>query len=98
MAAKVKKKLNMKKTVIALVAVYVVCHLIFGAGNIIELRSQQHQLASDLDAAYAEQAKLQDELEYMNTNDAIEKTAREKLGLIKDGEILVRHIETASSK
>lgn len=98
MAVKSKKKLNLKQTVITLVAIYVVCHLIYGGSNIVELKSQQRQLASELDAAYSEQVKLQDELEYMNTQDAIEKTAREKLGLIKDGEILVRRLETASSK
>ncbi len=51
---------------------------------------QQRQLAQDLDAAYVTQSELQADLEYMRSEDAIEEIARERLGLVKDGEILIR--------
>ena len=98
MAAKKVKKINAKKLVISLVAIYVVCHLLYGAGNIVDLKLQQRQLAQELDAAYATQTELQAELEYMSSEDAVEKIAREKLGLVKDGEILIRHVDTAQAK
>ena len=41
---------------------------------------------------------MQANLEYMNSEDAIEKIAREKLGLIKDGEILIQRVETEQAQ
>lgn len=94
MATRKGKKLNVKKMVISFVALYVVCHLLYGTGSIVDLKLQQRQLAQELDAAYTTQTELQSELEYQNSEDAVEKNAREKLGLIKEGEILIRHIDT----
>ena len=85
-----KGKLNLKRVVVSLVAVYVVCHLVIGAGNIFELKMQQKDLNDDLETAYAEQAELQAELDYISSDDAIEKRAREDLGLVKDNEVLVQ--------
>jgi len=85
-----KGKLNLKRIVVSLVAVYVVCHLVIGAGNIFELKMQQKDLNDDLETAYAEQAELQAELDYISSDDAIEKRAREDLGLVKDNEVLVQ--------
>ena len=92
------KKMNVKRTIITLVAVYVVCHLIYGGSSIVHLKMQQHQLAQELEAAYATQTELQAQLEYMNSEDAIEKIAREKLGLVKDGEILIQRVEATSAQ
>jgi len=90
MAKKRKGKPNFKRIVVSLVAVYVVCHLVIGAGNIFELKMQQRALDDDLETAYTEQAELKAELEYLSSDDAIEKRAREDLGLVKDNEVLVQ--------
>ena len=90
MAKGKKHKLDLKRVVVSLVAVYVVCHLVIGAGNIVELKLQQRALNEDLETAYSEQAALQADLEYISSDDAIEKRAREDLGLVKDNEILVQ--------
>ena len=90
MAKKRKGKPNFKRIVVSLVAVYVVCHLVIGAGNIFELKMQQRALDNDLETAYTEQAELKAELEYLSSDDAIEKRAREDLGLVKDNEVLVQ--------
>ncbi len=90
MAKSSKGKLNFKRIVVSLVAVYVVCHLVIGAGNIFELKMQQKSLNEDLETAYSEQAELQAELEYISSDDAIEKRAREDLGLVKDNEVLIQ--------
>ena len=90
MAKSKKSKLNVKRIVVSLVAVYVVCHLVIGAGNIFELKMQQRALDDDLETAYTEQAELKAELEYLSSDDAIEKRAREDLGLVKDNEVLVQ--------
>ena len=90
MAKKRKGKPNFKRIVVSPVAVYVVCHLVIGAGNIFELKMQQRALDDDLETAYTEQAELKAELEYLSSDDAIEKRAREDLGLVKDNEVLVQ--------
>lgn len=94
MGKKPAKKMNARKVVIYLVAGYVTFHLLYGVTSIVDLKLQQKQLAMELDAAYTEQASLQAKLEYMNSEDAIEEIARESLGLVKNGEILIRHIDT----
>ncbi|MBR5318087.1 MAG: septum formation initiator family protein [Peptococcaceae bacterium] len=98
MAKRTGKKLNVKKTIITLAAVYVICHLVYGSTSIVDLKMQQNQLAQELDAAYTVQTELQAELEYMSSEDAVEKIAREKLGLVKDGEILIRHVDTSQAQ
>ena len=98
MAKKKGLKLNTRKFVIALVAVYVVCHLIYSTTSIVDLKMQQSQLSQELDAAYTQQTELQAELEYMSSEDAVEKIAREKLGLVRDGEVLIRHVDSGQAQ
>lgn len=90
MAKGKKYKINLKRMILSFVAIYVVCHLVIGAGNIFELKMQQKTLERDLETAYSEQAKLQEELEYTSSEDAVEKRAREDLGLVGKNEILVQ--------
>ena len=45
MAKRKGKKMNVKRTIITLVAVYVVCHLIYSGSSIVNLKVQQRQLA-----------------------------------------------------
>lgn len=88
------KSVNIKRILIAGITVYVGVHLAVGMTNIVELKMQQKSLESDLAAAYAEKQELEEDLAYMSSNDAIEKNAREKLGLVRDGEILIQFVET----
>lgn len=90
MAKSRKNKVNVKRIVVSLVAVYVACHLVIGVGNIFELKSQQKALQDELETAYSQQTELQAELEYISSDDAIEKRAREDLGLVGENEILVQ--------
>lgn len=88
------KSLSFKSILIAGVSIYVGVHLIIGMTNIVDLKMQQKSLENDLAAAYEEKAELENELAYMTSDDAIEKNAREKLGLVRDGEILIQFVET----
>ena len=49
-------------------------------------------LKLELEAAYKERVELEEQISYMRSEEAIEKTAREKLGLIKEGEILIQRV------
>ena len=98
MAKQKRQKVNVKRTVITLMAVYVCCHLIYGGGSILNLKMQERDLEQQLEAAYAEKSSLQADLEYMNSEDAVEKIAREKLGLVKEDEILIQQIDTGAAQ
>jgi cell division protein FtsB len=34
----------------------------------------------------------------MSSEDAVEKIAREKLGLVRDGEVLIRHVDSGQAQ
>ncbi|NMA01126.1 MAG: septum formation initiator family protein [Clostridia bacterium] len=63
---------------------------------------QIHQLKKELSALEQEYTELQEinnellnEVEYLHSPEAIEKIAREKLGLIKEGEIVIMRAREA---
>ena len=55
MAKKTGKRINAKRVIITLVAVYVVCHLVYGGVSIVQLKMQQKQLIQEQSIAEAEQ-------------------------------------------
>ena len=67
--------------------------------------AEANRLASQLEAAEAENATLSDRnatltrelMALQNGNDAVEKNARENLGLIKEGEVYYQFIEEPDS-
>lgn len=87
------QKINWRKTAVLLVAIYVLCRLFYGFFSVADLKKQEELLAEELTAAYAEQAELHERINYMQSEDAIEKTARERLGLIKEDEILIQRVD-----
>jgi len=75
--------------------VFFVCiaYLIFtfsqGFYQAFQLKKEIKHLQSQLADLKVQNSKLQEEIKYMETPEAIEKIAREKLGLIKPGETVV---------
>ena len=92
MAQKKKLKINWRRMILAGFAVYVLCQFIISFSSIMELKKQEAAIEAELEAAYREQAELEEQVDYMQSEEAIEKTAREKLGLIKEGEILIQRV------
>lgn len=90
MTKKRRRRFSVQRIVLMVVSIYIVCNLVFVAHGILDLKAQQKQLEADLETAQVEQVRLQKELEYMNSDEAMEKIAREKLGLVKNDEILIR--------
>ena len=87
---KAKMKMNWRRVLVAGVALYVLCQFVISFSSIVELKKQEAVVEAELKAAYKEQAELEEQIDYMQSEEAIEKTAREKLGLIKEGEILIQ--------
>jgi cell division protein FtsB len=58
-----------------------------------ELLRENERLQSELRELRDENARLREELSRLDDPDAVEKLAREELGLVKDGETVYRFVE-----
>lgn len=58
-----------------------------------ELARENERLQHELDAMRAENVRLRQELERLDDPEAVEKLAREKLGLVREGETVYRFVE-----
>lgn len=92
------KRIRWKKLALSVFALYIVFNLIGGIFSIVDLKKQQSAVGAQLQQAYLEQEQLQKQIDYMNSETAIERAAREKLGLIKPGEILIVRVEGQSEQ
>lgn len=60
-----------------------------GCFTIIDLKAQQNDIVSQTQEAETQQKAYKNDVSYMQTNEAVEKTAREDLNMVKPGEILL---------
>ncbi|UCH77306.1 MAG: septum formation initiator family protein [Candidatus Coatesbacteria bacterium] len=58
-----------------------------------ELARENERLQHELDQLQAENVRLREELESLDDPEAVEKLAREKLGLVREGETVYRFVE-----
>lgn len=63
------------------------CVYISQAGFMVRQTQQIIALEAQRDVAYAENAELERKISFSKTNEYVERTAREELGLLKPGEI-----------
>lgn len=81
-----KKKVSLRKVLIVLFSVYV-CYIIGSTQiSMIKIRKELNVRQQELTKLQEKNEKLQDEVKMSKTDDYIEKLARERLGMIKDGE------------
>ena len=71
---------------VLIVCVYVTCILVKQQINLSRCDEIAQDYQTKIDAAMLEQQKLEDELKKAETDEYIERTAREKLGLVKANE------------
>ncbi|MEE0434681.1 MAG: septum formation initiator family protein [Peptococcaceae bacterium] len=64
-----------------------------GCFSIIDLKAQENAIVAQTQEAKAQQSDLENEVSYMQTQEAVEKTAREDLKMVKPGEILLTQRE-----
>lgn len=86
------KGINKKKLLLVLFIIYIL--YVFGRGysEIREKRTQISQMEEKVEIAEKTQDELQDKLSSLYNDSYIEIKARDELGLIKEGEILIRPI------
>lgn len=82
----------------ASLAVFALVALSFGRVVIAEyrLQSQKQALESDVSQLKQQNQQLRSEIDYLNTDPAIEQLAREELGWTKPGDTAVIVLETAA--
>ena len=79
--------------ILILIIVFVGINYYNNIKKINELQLKIDNLNSKIESSKEEKNELQKELENINNRDFIEKIAREKLGLVKPGEVLVVPVE-----
>jgi len=95
---KAKRRLTPRKLT-GLVCIGLLAYMIFsfsrGFYQAYQLKQEIKVLEAQLAEVQEQNRQLQEELEYSQTPEAIEKIAREKLGLIKPGEIVIMRARQA---
>lgn len=82
-------KFRFKLMLLAIFLVYIGVSVFIQQANLGELLEEQQLLEERFEAAQTEIYRLEHKSEYMGTQKYIENTAREKLGLVYEGELII---------
>ena len=83
------KRFSFWTIVVALIASYLFISVVYSSFKILELRKQESEICADIAAQEQIAKELKSEIEYLKTDAAVEKIAREELGLVRPDEILI---------
>jgi cell division protein FtsB len=85
------KKILTDKRVIVIVVVIILILLLMDFNQrmvlLLKLRGQEHQLSTEYADLEATRIALQTEIAYANSDEAVEKWAREEAGMVQEGDI-----------
>lgn len=90
------EKWNWTRIAILVVLIYAGMTFMNGCFSIIDLKAQQNAIVAQTQEAQSKQSDLENEVSYMQTQEAVEKTAREDLKMVKPGEILLTQRESTT--
>ena len=85
-----------KRTILGITAVVCVLMAVQGSslrGKLAANENREQELQQQIDAEQQRTEEIEDLQDYMKSDEYAEKTAREKLGLVKDGEILFKEAD-----
>ena len=80
------------KLVILIVVVYATVTLMSLRRQITEKQAEAAQLTSSITSAEQENSRLNDAIENIDTDAGVEAVAREKLGMVGEGEIVFQDV------
>lgn len=83
-----------RKVIFTILVVYLGFLFISGCYAIIDLKIQQNELNQSKIEAVEKFNKMTQDVKWMKTNEAVETLAREQLGMVEPGEILVKQQDT----
>lgn len=82
-------KLRFKLVMLAIFLVYAGVAIYGQQMKIVQLQKEHETLVNQAEQVQTELERLQHKKDYMLTNDYIENSAREKFGLVYEGEIII---------
>ena len=85
---KFKKTRLLTKLLLLAVAAYAVVTLVSLRTQILQKQKQAAALEQQVAAAQQEQLELQEDIDKIGTKEGVIKVARERLGMVEDGEIV----------
>lgn len=85
-----KRRFKIRHLLIVILAVFLIITLGKQQVKINEIKRKQAIVERDIQEALQQQQKLKEQIELLNTDEYIEKIAREELGLVKPGEIIYK--------
>ena len=92
------KKWSWTQIAVFIILIYAGMTFMNGCFSIIDLKAQQNTIVAQTQVAQTEQSDLENEVSYMQTKEAVEKTAREDLKMVKPGEILLTQRENSGGQ
>lgn len=91
------QKWSWTQIMVFIVLIYAGMTFMNGCFSIIDLKAQQNAIVAQTQDAETKQSELENEVSYMQTQEAVEKTAREDLNMVKPGEILLTQRENTDT-
>ena len=92
------KKWSWTQIAVFIILIYAGMTFMNGCFSIIDLKAQQNTIVAQTQVAQTEQSDLENEVSYMQTKEAVDKTAREDLKMVKPGEILLTQRENSGDQ
>ena len=80
------------KLILLIVVVYATVTLVSLRRQITEKQAEAAQLTSSITSAEQENSRLNDAIENIDTDAGVEAVAREKLGMVAEGEIVFQDV------
>ena len=90
------KKFKIKHFLILFFIIYVIYTIGIQQLKMVELSRQEAELAEKINNAIEEREQLKKEIQLLQTDEYIERIARDELGLVKPGELVYKFTEKAS--
>lgn len=78
--------------------IYISILFMNGCFNIVDLKAQENDVVAKTRQAQLEKEQLLNEVSYMQTDEAVEKIAREDLKMVKPGEIRLAQKQTETNE
>lgn len=82
-------RIKWPRVLVLLAIAYLLLSFMYGAFSILDLKDQENTIRTQLQAELREQARLKEEIAYLQTDEAVEALARKELGMAMPGEVLV---------
>ncbi|MFM9413057.1 septum formation initiator family protein [Peptococcus simiae] len=83
------ERLRWRNVFFAFLVLYLSVSFVTGCYLIVDLKAQENQLIQTRIEALQEQENIKEDVLYMKTDEAVEEVAREELGMVKPGEVLI---------